>query len=116
MDDVKQERMMRPFDVRKIDSKRSFTDRSDGVYPPCSALVLSEKSASTPWSPYAASVWRSNNLPSIGVGSILKSPVWMIVPTGVLIASANESTIECVTWKKSTLKQPTSIGFLGVIV
>ena len=33
----------------------------------------------------------------MGVGSTLKSPVWMITPSGVWMASATQSTRLCVT-------------------
>ena len=52
---------------------------------------------------------RSKEDSSIGVGSILKSPVWMITPRGVRIASATHSMVLCVTWKNSILNGPMSI-------
>ena len=45
-------------------------------------------------------------LPLMGVGSILKSPVWMMVPTGVWMAKQTASAMEWFTWMNSTLKRP----------
>ena len=42
----------------------------------------------------------------MGVGSTLKSPVWMITPSGVVMASATQLTSECVTWMNSIEKRP----------
>jgi len=48
---------------------------SDIVYPGLSTLVLSAKSTVTPFFPSSANLVKSVTLPSIGVKSILKSPV-----------------------------------------
>ena len=45
----------------------------------------------------------------MGVQSILKSPVWTIVPAGVWIANATASGIEWLTWMNLTLMQPSLI-------
>ena len=57
--------------------------------PSCSTLVESDSSSSTPRAPYSAKAWMSGPRPSIGVWSILKSPVWTTTPSGVVIASAD---------------------------
>jgi len=44
--------------------------------------------------------------PSMGVESILKSPVWTTVPSPVWMANATESAIEWFTWMNSTLNLP----------
>ena len=44
--------------------------------------------------------------PEIGVTSILKSPVWMTVPSGVPIARATESGMLWFTWINSIVKHP----------
>ena len=85
-------------------SNTSPTVLSDIVKPFLSALVESDISANTPSFPSSAKRLKSINFPSIGVKSTLKSPVWIIVPTGVLIASITESGILCELWINSTLK------------
>ena len=45
-------------------------------------------------------------MPSSAVGSILKSPVMMTVPTGVRMAKETASAIEWFTWMNSIEKQP----------
>ncbi len=45
-------------------------------------------------------------MPSSNVGSILKSPVMITVPTGVWMAKATASAMEWFTWMNSTEKQP----------
>ena len=44
--------------------------------------------------------------PWMGVGSILKSPVWMQVPTGHLMAKPQASAMEWLTWMNSTVNLP----------
>ena len=44
--------------------------------------------------------------PWMGVESILKSPVWTHMPTGVLMAKATASAMEWLTWMNSTLNRP----------
>ena len=44
--------------------------------------------------------------PSMGVESILKSPVWTTVPMRVWIAKATESAMEWFTWMNSTWNLP----------
>ena len=68
-----------------------------------STLVLSHSNSSTPCLPISAMRCKSIILPSIGVKSILKSPVWNTVPTGVDMDSAHEPAIECETLTNSTL-------------
>ena len=48
----------------------------------------------TPSSPSRARMWKSDSLPSTGVWSNLKSPVWTTVPTGVRSAMPIASGIE----------------------
>ena len=56
---------------------------SEGVKPGRSTLVESAHSASTPSLPSSPSRARSMTSPSMGVESILKSPVWTAVPMWV---------------------------------
>src|ERR1019366_606689 len=63
------------------------TDRSLGVIPSDSALVLSLSRRRTPASPRRARRARSGGSPWTGDWSTLKSPVWMITPRGVWRAS-----------------------------
>ena len=54
---------------------------------------------------------------STGVGSILKSPVWTILPTGVVMPRPTPSTMLCVTRMNWILNGPistTSLGFTGI--
>ena len=44
--------------------------------------------------------------PSMGVESILKSPVWTTVPMRVWMAKATESAMEWFTWMNSTWNLP----------
>ena len=61
---------------------------SEGENPSISTFVLSHMNIRTPSRPSSPSLWRLIVLPLIGVKSILKSPEWTIVPTGVLSAIA----------------------------
>jgi hypothetical protein len=76
-------------------------------------LVLSANSASTPRAPSSANRCRSKCWPSIGVWSILKSPVWMMVPAGEVMASATQSGMLCVTRMNSMLSGPIVIVSRG---
>ena len=67
-----------------------------------STLVESHSSARTPCLPSSPKRPRSMILPSMGVESILKSPVWTIVPILVRMAKAAESAMEWFTWINST--------------
>jgi hypothetical protein len=77
------------------------------VKPLRSTLVLSEKSASTPCAPSSAKRCRSKCSPSIGVWSILKSPVKSTTPTGQVTATATQSGMLCVTRMNSSDSGPT---------
>ncbi len=70
----------RPLALVKISSNASMTSVSDPVKPRRSTLVLSASSASTPSVPSSPKRCRSKCSPSIGVWSILKSPVWTMTP------------------------------------
>ena len=61
--------------------------------PSLSTLVESAMSNSTPCSPYSANLYKSITLSLIGFKSILKSPVCIIAPTGVVIAIETASGI-----------------------
>ncbi len=63
------------------------------VYPGLSTFVLSAIKANTPSFPSSANLAKSITSPDIGVKSTLKSPVWIITPTGVFIANAEASGI-----------------------
>ena len=47
--------------------------------------------------------------PEMGVGSILKSPVWTTVPTGQVMAKATASAMEWFMWMNSTVNLPARI-------
>ena len=79
---------------------------SDGVKPGRSTLVESASRASTPSLPSSPKRARSMTSPSMGVESILKSPVWTTVPMWVWMAKATESAMEWFTWWNSTLNFP----------
>jgi hypothetical protein len=51
-------------------------------------------------------MWKSESLPSTGVWSNLKSPVWTIVPTGVRSAIPIASGIECPIRNGTTVNGP----------
>ena len=74
-------------------SNAAPTLRSPAVKPGRSALVESEKSASTPRLPSSPKRARSVPAPSGGLGSSLKSAVCSTVPTGVCstISDCNEN-------------------------
>ena len=80
--------------LRKRVSNDSPTFLSLSVKPGRSALVESDIRQSTPSCPISASLPRSIMPPSIGVVSILKSPVWTMVPPSQRIASPSASGIE----------------------
>lgn len=65
--------------------------------------------------PISASLPRSIMPPSIGVVSILKSPVWTIVPPSQRIASPSASGMEWLTWIASTVKPPRVITSPGLM-
>src|SRR6266566_2233517 len=106
--EAKVEMMIRPGHCPNSSWKASPMVRSEGVKPSRSALVLSDISSITPWFPKCERRAMSVGLPSTGVWSILKSPEWITMPTGVWIASAVVSGILCATWMNSTLKGPSS--------
>ncbi len=62
--------------------------------------------ADTPSSPSLARMWKSDSLPSTGVWSNLKSPVWTTVPTGVRRAMPIASGMECPIRKGTTVNGP----------
>ncbi len=95
-----------PLTLVKISSNASTTSSSEPVKPRRSMLVLSANSASTPSAPSCAKRCTSKCSPSIGVWSILKSPVWTTMPAGVWMASAAQSGMLCVTRMNSTVNGP----------
>ncbi len=80
---------------------------SEGDSPSRIALVESQISAITPASPRARKRASSVIGPISGAGSIFQSPVWMMVPSGVVIASDTGSGMECVTATASMSNRPT---------
>ena len=82
------------------------------VIPSLCEFVLSLNRHKTPFSPYSANLFKSVTYPSIGVWSILKSPVWMIVPASVVIAKDEASMIEWVMCIHSTFMSPIVYTFL----
>ncbi len=96
-----------PVALVKISSNASTTSSSEPVKPRRSMFVLSANSASTPAPPSSAKRCTSKCWPSIGVWSILKSPVWTTTPAGVWMASATQSGMLCVTRMNSISNGPT---------
>ena len=92
---AKQAITMRRRAASKMSSRARPTSTSETMKPGCSALVESDMSRSMPSAASRASPPRSVGRPSIGVRSILKSPVCTIVPPGVRRATAMPSGIEC---------------------
>ena len=86
---------MRRLAASKMSSRARPTSTSETMKPGCSALVESDRRRSIPSAASRASPPRSVGRPSIGVRSILKSPVCTIVPAGVRRATAMPSGIEC---------------------
>ncbi len=72
--------MIRPFEVLKIDSKRSLTDRSEARISGVFRIRAVRKEREHALIAVGGQRVQIESFPSIGVGSILKSPVWMIVP------------------------------------
>ena len=101
--------------LRKSVSNDSPTFLSLSVKPGRSALVESDIRQRTPSCPISASLPRSIMPPSIGVVSILKSPVWTIVPPSQRIASPSASGMEWLTWIASTVKPPRVITSPGLM-
>ena len=52
--------------------------------------------------------------PSMGVESILKSPVWTTVPIRVWMAKATASAMEWFTWMNSTVNLPARTRLAGL--
>jgi hypothetical protein len=70
----------------------------------------------TPSAPAWATLARWETLPSMGVASSLKSPVWTMVPMGVRITSPELSGMEWVMRKRSRVKyRPTWMRSSGEI-
>jgi hypothetical protein len=84
----------------------SPTSFSDGETPSRIALVESQISASTPWSPSFSKALRSVFGPIDGSSSSFQSPVCSTVPSGVLIASETGSGMEWVTATVLISKEP----------
>ena len=76
-----------------------------------SAFVESPRSRSTPWLPSSANLPTSVFRPSTGVSSSFQSPVWITRPASVSSTIATQSGIEWATRTKSSVKEPTRIGF-----
>ena len=89
------------------------TSGSEGERPSRSALVESQIIAATPSAPSAARRPMSVGGPTWGVGSSFQSPVCSTTPSGVRMASALDSGIECATEIISTPNGPTSKRLLS---
>ena len=87
---------------------------SDIVYPGLSTLVLSASNKSTPSWPNSHILCKSIISPSIGVKSILKSPVWYIIPWSVWTAIEHAPGILWLFLINSTLIFASLIICLGV--
>ena len=87
------------------------TELSDGSNPSFSAFVESERRSRIPLRPIDARAGRSVGRPSMGVGSSLKSPEWITIPSGVSKAIADASGTEWLTGIIMNLKGPCSIHF-----
>ena len=98
------------------EARAGATELSLGVIPSTSALVLSLSRRRTPASPSRARRARSGGSPWTGDWSTLKSPLWMITPSGVWRARAQESGTEWVVWIHSTAMPPSWTVSPGVTV
>ena len=89
----------RPFasGPEKMRISDSPTSRSLMLVPSRSALVESESRHATPVSPSSAKRRTSSSLPSTGLQSTLKSPVWMTRPASVSSAYPTASGTLCGT-------------------
>ena len=106
---------MRPLDEKNIEESAFLMFFSEPVKPGWLAFVLSLINSLTPFEPYSANFNISNGLPSTGVWSILKSPVWIMVPIPLVMAYPTPSTIECVVLIASSSKSPMTNFLLGSI-
>ena len=77
-----------------------------GSSPSRTTFVESQTSASTPSSPSARKAASDVRLPRYGVSSSFQSPVWTTSPSGVRMASAFDSGIECATGTNSMSNGP----------
>ena len=85
------------------------TSSSEGERPSRSALVESQIIAVTPSAPSCGEPSRSSvGGPITGVASIFQSPVCSTMPSGVRMATALDSGIECATEISSRSNGPTS--------
>ena len=98
--------MMRSSQFWNWRMKVAPTVFSEGVKPGRSTLVESAHRHRTPSLPSSPRRARSITSPSMGVESILKSPVWTMVPILVWMAKATESAMEWFTWMNSTVNLP----------
>ena len=77
------------------------------------ARRVGQEAERRPPAPSRARIAKSDSLPSTGVWSNLKSPVWTIVPTGVRRAMPIASGIEWPTRNGMTVNGPISISSPG---
>ena len=99
----------RPGALAITSARPSLTSRSVGETPSRMALVESQTKAKTPWSPSARKRASSVlELARTGFSSIFQSPVCRMVPSGVVIASAVGSGMECAMRMASILNGPRS--------
>ena len=106
--DEKQAAITRPGAVRMMSPIGSASERSEGTNPGRSALVESASSSRTPRAPNSAKADRSVGMPSIGVGSSLKSPECTTSPSGVSKATAAASGTEWLTGTRRNRRDPCS--------
>ena len=107
MCDANEVTITRPGASRTMRFRLSATTASEGVVPSRSALVESPSISATPVSPTAPKRCSSVRRPSIGVWSILMSPVCTMVPSAVCSTTATASGMECVTRMNSARNGPT---------
>ena len=93
---AKQATATRFFILPTRSCRLSRTSASEPEWPSTRALVESQTMASTPSSPRRRKAASSVTSPTSGSGSSFQSPVWSTLPTGVRMAMAFGSGIECV--------------------
>ena len=91
------ERVVAVGGVPIIVNKVTVEDINNAKKKPLSAFVDSQRRSSTPSRPISPILVKSIIFPSMGETSILKSPVWNTLPTGVFKQIAHASAIEWLT-------------------
>ncbi len=103
----------RRFAPLMMSASERATSRSEGERPSRRALVELQIIAVTPSAPSCIRRSEFVGVPTIGVASSFQSPVWSATPSGVRMATALGSGIECATATSSISKGPTSKRLLS---